>query len=311
MKTKIVNEIDALNLVRDEFNRLLDERIEKNEYNKLLENIPNLKLGQIKKIYEHISESLLNSDEGVNVMRKYIKTIKENKSLKNVYSFYNFIDCVAFPENINTQLNEALACFLLKVNKNEFNEKLNELGNIVSEGVKISNISKFDIEKIIENTNKVYEDVDYLLMNKKTLKNLNEHIQRKTNIINYITEKGNVSVEKNDINENFSNNELVKTINEDLNNINEPWLKELVENITLYNLSNRDYKTLFENYKNECLSIIENVESDKNEFLNKTKLSLIKENLNKKTYNKETFNTDIINLAELKSTLKESNEYEN
>ena len=83
MKSNI-NEIDTLEKVRNEFNRLVAEKIETHKYNDVLENINTLGLGKIRNLYESISDIMLESDNGIKIMRKYVKTIKENKDLKKV-----------------------------------------------------------------------------------------------------------------------------------------------------------------------------------------------------------------------------------
>lgn len=48
-----VEEINNLELVRNEFNRLVNEQIETHKYNDVLENINTLGLGKIRNLYEN------------------------------------------------------------------------------------------------------------------------------------------------------------------------------------------------------------------------------------------------------------------
>ena len=304
MKSNI-NEIDTLEKVRNEFNRLVAEKIETHKYNDVLENINTLGLGKIRNLYESISDIMLESDNGIKIMRKYVKTIKENKDLKKVFSFYDFIDKL----NVDTDsrwnyINEGLKC-LENIDKHSFKMGVKELGNIVSEGVKTSNITRSTIEECINNTNNVYESVDFLILEKPTLKNINERIDAKRVIDSFLDNK-TIIVKESCINDK-TNQELISEINEELFEINESWMKELIEDITLNNLSNKDNKILFENYKNDCLMIIENIINNNDEIEDKSKMFSLKEKLGVKEYNADSFNNDIINLAELKSTLKYEN----
>lgn len=304
MKSNI-NEIDTLEKVRNEFNRLVAEKIETHKYNDVLENINTLGLGKIRNLYESISDIMLESDNGIKIMRKYVKTIKENKDLKKVFSFYDFIDKL----NVDTDsrwnyINEGLKC-LENIDKHSFKMGVKELGNIVSEGVKTSNITRSTIEECINNTNNVYESVDFLILEKPTLKNINERIDAKRVIDSFLDNK-TIIVKESCINDK-TNQELISEINEELSEINESWMKELIEDITLNNLSNKDNKILFENYKNDCLMIIENIINNNDEIEDKSKMFSLKEKLGVKEYNADSFNNDIINLAELKSTLKYEN----
>ena len=304
MKSNI-NEIDTLEKVRNEFNRLVAEKIETHKYNDVLENINTLGLGKIRNLYESISDIMLESDNGIKIMRKYVKTIKENKDLKKVFSFYDFIDKL----NVDTDsrwnyINEGLKC-LENIDKHSFKMGVKELGNIVSEGVKTSNITRSTIEECINSTNNVYESVDFLILEKPTLKNINERIDAKRVIDSFLDNK--TIIVKESYTNDKTNKELISEINEELSEINESWMKELIEDITLNNLSNKDNKILFENYKNDCLMIIENIINNNDEIEDKSKMFSLKEKLGVKEYNADSFNNDIINLAELKSTLKYEN----
>jgi hypothetical protein len=53
--------------------------------------------------------------------------------------------------------------------------------------------------------------------------------------------------------------------------------------------------------------IIENIINNNDEIEDKSKMFSLKEKLGVKEYNVDSFNNDIINLAELKSTLKYEN----
>ena len=184
-----VEEINNLELVRNEFNRLVNEQIETHRYNDVLENINTLGLGKIRNLYENISDTMLESDNGVKVMRKYVKTIKENKDLKKVFSFYNFIDNLDVDSDSRwTYITEGLK-YLDGIDKRNYKKGVKELGNIVSEGVKISNISRNIIEECINNTNNVYESVDFLVLEKPTLKNINEQVNAKNNILSFLDNK--------------------------------------------------------------------------------------------------------------------------
>lgn len=300
-----VEEINNLELVRNEFNRLVNEQIETHKYNDVLENINTLGLGKIRNLYESISDTMLESDNGVKVMRKYVKTIKENKDLKKVFSFYNFIDNLDVDSDSRwTYITEGLK-YLDGIDKRNYKKGVKELGNIVSEGVKISNISRSVIEDCINNTNNVYESVDFLVLEKPTLKNINEQVIAKNSILNFLDSK--IIVVKESYDSDKTNKELISEINDEISEINESWMKELIEDITLNNLSNNGDKVLFENYKNDCLMIIENIVNSDNDVEDKSKMYSLKEKLGNKEYNAETFNNDIINLAELKSTLKYEN----
>ena len=61
-------------------------------------------------------------------------------------------------------------------------------------------------------------------------------------------------------------------------------------------------ETLFETYKNDCISTIDEISDDDN----KSRLFAMKQQLSEKKYNEETLIEDLFNLAELKKTLLEA-----
>lgn len=298
----------SLEDIKDAFIKVLDEHIEVNNFQKLINNIPNLGMGEIITLYESISEKLLESKSGRNVIKKYINIIRENEDLKNVYSFYNFVKTSNINENHEACLNEAINC-IGTINKKKYENGVKKLGEIVSEGVLTTKISKNEINSILENTNTIYSDIDFVLFNKKNIKNINEHVKHKNNVVNFLKENKNIKTELNTTN-NISNKDIINDINEIIGNINESWAKELIENITVNNITQLSNEPLFENYKNDCITLINTIIENENDISSKSQMLSMKENLEKKVYKDDSFYTDIINLAELKTTLNE-NIYEN
>ena len=200
----------SLEEIKDAFIKVLDEHIEIDNFQKLINNIPNLGMGEIITLYESISEKLLESKSGRNVIKNYINIIKENEDLKNVYSFYNFIKMSNINENHEACLNEAINC-IGTINKKNYQNGVKKLGEIVSEGVLTSKISRNEINSILENTNSIYSDIDFILFNKKNIKTINEHVKHKNNVVNYLMENKNIKSETN-TNNNISNKEIINDI---------------------------------------------------------------------------------------------------
>ena len=295
-------ENNTLQKFKEEIVKVLDEHIEKNKLNETIENVSTLEFSKIIALYEAISDKLLDTKNGCNVVKNYIKAIKESEELKNIYSIYNFINN-GVNENQEECLNEALSC-VKPISKKNYTKKLNELGSIVGEGLKVVNLNRSEIENILSNVNTIYEDIDYLLFNKKTLKNVNEHINRKNTIVNFLKE--NKKNNENIVEENVSNKDLLDNINKEMGEIDEVWLKTLFEDITINNLSNNEPLVLFEKYKKECLSKINEILENTSNVYDKSKMSTMKEGLEHKNYKEESFHDDMIKLAELKNTLNES-----
>ena len=303
-----VNDIDTLKKIQTEFNRVINEHIDAHSYNETIRNISNLNLGELKKLYESISVQLLESENGRKIMRNYISLIKENTDLKKMFELYNYIDNININCDYDKYLYESVSC-TKGINKKEFTKNLKKLSNIISEGVKLCKLSKNDIENCVNATNKIYENIDFIVFNKKNLKNLNEHIEKEKNIISYI-ENHYKCINENEYH-NISNKEIIQNLNNEINENDEQYLKKLIEDITIYNLSNNDLSLLFEDYKNECIETIDSILLTETEIEKKTKMLNMKNNLSDKLYCENTFYNDIINLSELKTTLKDIIQNEN
>ena len=97
--------------------------------------------------------------------------------------------------------------------------------------------------------------------------------------------------------------ELIGDFDKLFTNDIEIWESTAIKDISLAELSGKDKKRVFEEYKSECLSIIEENLNEK-DAENSSRFQGMKEKLLKKEFNSDTIVEDILMLSELKHVLK-------
>ncbi len=299
--------IETLNKFQKELDSLIKREIGALQLREAIENIPNLPFYKMVKLFESIEHKMLDSKGGKKILKKYIKTIKESADLKSLYELRNFIN-KGISNEINEGvgadiiLNEAIKCYE-GVDFSNLNTNTKKLGEIISEAVVECGCSKDDILNVANEDNVVLESFDYIITNKKNLKNISEYMNNFAKVSNFLSE--NISVSNNIYNDTFDAKSVSNDINKTIDEASEKWQKELTEKVTLFTLSNKNMSELFEEYKGECLKKINEIIEETADVSEKSRFINMKENLNKKNYNTSTFSEDISVLAELKNTLFE------
>ena len=293
-----IDTIDELIKLKESFVNTITKKINEKEINKRIESINSLNIGGLKALFEGVSLNLYNLDN-ISLISKYAKVIKENKSLLNTYRLYE--SCNKYHENPELWIKNAFE-IVDKCNKNKLNEGLDKLRNIIKKCVKESQISYSEFDKIIEeNKNTINENFDYIVSNKKSFNNLDDYTKNMLAIVESINKSNNI------LKENIENieNVNVKNINNILSEATNDWVKDLAKKVALFEMEGKELTDLFEEYKNECISIInESIDNDNCDIELSTRLLGIKQHLDEKQYNKEIIYDDLVNLAELKENLK-------
>lgn len=288
-----------LNL-KESFSKIIDKEISKKKLQERFSSIDCLNIGQIKQLFESISVDLYNSEKGKTIIKDYVKTIKENKSLKDCYTLY---------ENLNkftTETNNAVIIPLLENISNSINvEKLCQGEKYLTKILKEGCLSVcFDVDKFNDTINKnsdLNESFDKLIKGNTNSKSLLERSEAFSKVINYINE--NKSVSKGGV-ETKTKNEFLEGVEDILKENLEPWEKDVIRDVSLNKISGKDNQVLFEEYKQKCIDTIDGlIKSDNIEEYNR--FSLMKEQISGKQYDSEKFNDDIFMLSELHYTLND------
>lgn len=303
MKHLDLKNIDDLERLRNELNKVIGEHISKREKEALIENIGTLGFSKIKEIFECVAPKLIETKKGAKLTRKYVKLMKESKDLKAACNIHKMLREAHSFSDSNMLLSEAISLVKREVDFKNIDANLNKMASIVSECVVVSEMSKNELEEIINTKNTISESIDYLLFNEKTLKNIDNYLENFTNVSTFISENKN---NEEPVIEGTPK-DVVEEITENVNGADNIWEKKLLEDITLMYLSNGSEHDLFEAYVNKCVDTINSILSESSDVLTTSKMTQMKENLMNKKYMAESFATDMQNLAELNYTLNEVN----
>ena len=243
--------------------------------------------GIIYNVFEQNIENLWDTKDGKKIVKECYNLIKSNKVLNEQFKIYDMFEKAQNVEDVKDFVNEAsniIKTFDKKLVM-ENNEKL----------IKFIRDKKLDeYVDIPEETENLYEAIEYIVLNKKTYDNVNDFVKAQNVITEHI-----IKNQKNNIVENkltsaeFENKieEIEKEITENINQEEKTLLDRFLTN------KKQNKKEVFENYKRKTLrkirEMIENSEdSDKSQW------NKIYENVSSKNFS-ENMSENITNCAEM------------
>ena len=243
--------------------------------------------GIIYNVFEQNIENLWNTKAGKKIVKECYNLIKSNKVLNEQFKIYDMFEKAQNVENVKDFVNEA-SNIIKKFDKKlvmENNEKL----------IKFIRNKKLDeYVDIPEETENLYEAIEYLVLHKKTYDNVNDFVKAQNVITEHI-----IKNQKNNIVENkltsveFEDKieEAEKEINENINQEEKTLLDRFLTT------KNQNKKEVFENYKRKTLrKIKEMIESS--EDSDKSQWNKIYENVSSKNFS-ENMSENITNCAEM------------
>ena len=243
--------------------------------------------GIIYNVFEQNIENLWDTKEGKKIVKECYNLIKSNKVLNEQFKIYDMFEKAQNVEDVKDFVNEAsniIKTFDKKLVM-ENNEKL----------IKFIRNKKLDeYVDIPEETENLYEAIEYLVLHKKTYDNVNDFVKAQNVITEHI-----IKNQKNNIVENkltsaeFENKieEVEKEITENINQEEKTLLDRFLTN------KKQKKKEVFENYKRKTLrKIKEMIESS--EDSDKSQWNKIYENVSSKNFS-ENMSENITNCAEM------------
>lgn len=301
MKNTTFKTIGDFQRLKESLNDVIDKRITKMKLEECINSFNSLSFSCLNEIFKNTVDKLYETKEGKRLIKKYVKTIKESNDLKKVYSIYNIVNS---PNKIDdgTLFIKGSMSLIKEIDKKNYSDSLSSISDIVKECVVSANL---DIETIEKLKSKYYgsinESLDYVLFNKMDTNNVVEYTNDLSRITNFINE--NKKHENDLMVEGKSICELIGDFDKLFTNDIEIWESTAIKDISLAELSGKDKKDIFEEYKSECLSIIEENLNEK-DAENSSRFQGMKEKLMKKEFNSDTIVEDILMLSELKHVLK-------
>lgn len=299
MKKNIIKDSNDLIKLKESFNKAFDTQIRAKQIEERVSNLNKLGFGEIKSLFEGISDKLFDTNK--DCVAKYIKTIKENKELKTLYILF---ENTLKPEHVNDTnlLVSSIVAISEGINKKTLNEGIKKLQSILKEAIIKSNITSDEFDSLLNENKEINESLSYILTNKKTAKNLFEHTNKVHAVVSYINENMNSDNVLNNDASGKTKTELINDLNEAIS-CDTPWETEAIRDLTICYLSESNSEDLFNKYKDDCISLLNEKIEDANSIEEGIRFSTMKESLSKKEFDKSKLKESILTLAELKYTL--------
>lgn len=276
---------DELNKVKNDFLAECLVRENKIAVTQLLAKINNF--CDAKAMFESIAPSLISMKSGKQLINKYINIIKENKSLKTLYAYYEGLSKNETPISKKTYITEALSLGN-NINQKEYLNGVKSIIGVITESFKILG-DEFVLKNVSHNETSsiIGESLCYLSSTNKNIKNLNDYIKHIDIVSENITENKNT-----DINVDMTLDEIISNALT-TENVN---IKEIFES--------ENKEESFNKNKQLCLEMISSEKTKTKDEEVLKKLNEIESKLSNKTYQFESFTKDMFYMTELQEMLK-------
>jgi hypothetical protein len=249
--------------------------------------------GNIKDTFKNlVVESVIKKDEkGKKLFSKFLKTIKENKTLKDQYLIYSNLQ--------NSKFDDVVEAKEFVKENIELLKGLNE-GHIVKGNEFFLKLLKGN--QIVKENQEFYNKVSYLVNTEKTPSN----IKKINESINYIVkpmlekEEEEVFTETVDLPPSVLTKLMVNKFNTKYSDISESE-KEIIK--TVLNGTNEDKENIYNKLKRECIDGIDTKLNESSDLELKDKLLKVKDKLLNSGFNLDTFSTDISKFYDLKESI--------
>jgi hypothetical protein len=251
--------------------------------------------GNIKDTFKSlVVESIIRKDDkGKKLFSKFLKTIKENKTLKDQYLIYSNLQNTKFDDPVQAREFVKENISLLKnLNKNHIT-KGNDFFLKLLKG-----------NKIIKENDSFYKDILFLVESEITPSNVKKVNESTNNIVRLTLEKEEVEevvTESLDLPPSVLTKLAVNKFNSRYSDISESE-KEIIK--TVLNGSNEDKENIYKKLKRECIDTIDNKLNESSDLDLKDKLLKVKDKLLNTNYSLDTFSTDISKIYDLNESIK-------
>ena len=272
--------------------------------NELKENLTSAPLYTTKHIFESISKDFYNTPKGKKILKEYIDTIKKNNSLRKAFIIFENMNKPQSVLSPDLFVNENLS-FMQEIKLSEYKAGLKKINNIIRESIELAALNTEELEELIkESETDEAEAIDYLINNRKTLKNIAEYTNKVSTLTESVKNK-RIFKSEDALSESLNISDLLKMINESVSGLGKEEANA-VKDLTLISLSGKDGKEIYETYKNKCKDILEEAVKNEEALETRSRFQRMLGQINERNYNKSTLNEDVLNFARLYATLKEN-----
>jgi len=251
--------------------------------------------GNIKDTFKNlVIESVIKkNDRGKKLFSKFLKTIKENETLKNQYLIYSNLQNSKFDDSIQAREFVKENISLLKKLNKEHITKGNDFFLKLLKG-----------NEIIKENDSFYKDILFLVESEITPFNVKKVNESTNNIVKLMLEKEEVEevvTESIDLPPSVLTKLAVNKFNSKYSDITESE-KEIIK--TVLNGSNENKEETFNKLKRECIDTIDNKLNESSDLDLKDKLLKVKDKLLNTNFSLDNFNTDISKIYDLNESIK-------
>ena len=272
--------------------------------NELKENLTSAPLYTTKHIFESISKDFYNTPKGKKILKEYVDTIKKNNSLRKAFIIFENMNKPQSVLSPDLFVNENLS-FMQEIKLSEYKAGLKKINNIIRESIELAALNTEELEELIkESETDEAEAIDYLINNRKTLKNIAEYTNKVSTLTESVKNK-RIFKSEDALSESLTISDLLNMINESVSGLGREEANA-VKDLTLISLSGQDGKEIYETYKNKCKDILEEAVKNEEALETRSRFQRMLGQINERNYNKSTLNEDVLNFARLYATLKEN-----
>lgn len=290
---KSIKNIDELTSLQQALNEACEERRVVLNVNDEANNLEFPSYLFIKESFENMADKLFTSKKGRKLIGRYIREHKNNKELSKLFHIYENISKADKTINTITLIQE-MKNMVGNINDEKLNKGVESLKAIIRESYKVIGVEAKNL--LSENTNNdICQYVDYVFKNDVKIDNVVKYNKCINEIKNHIDKNSVSGVQFTSVNVN-NIDEAYKRYNEILSEDN-VIIKEIKESA--------NKQDVFEKYKAECLTVLEQSIKTDIDQASCDKLFEFKTKIMNKTYNEETLGLDIANFIELKETIKQ------
>ena len=203
--------------------------------------------GVIYNVFEQNIDNIYQDESKKHIIKEVYDMIKNDKLLNEQFKIYDMFEKTTDVENVKDFVNETINII------NGFDKKqIKECNEKLIKVIKDNKLNEY--VDIPEETENLYEAIEYVILNKKTLDNVNNFIKAQNVIAEHIEKNQKESLEENKKSLSFESfkNDLDKEEKKLQENINEDEKKLL----DMFTDPKTNKRAVFENYKSETLNKI-------------------------------------------------------
>ena len=251
----------------------------------------NKNFGAIYKVFENNTKGMLRNKSSKKQLSNIIKTIKENKVLKDEFSAYNAFTNPVNVGNTDNYVTESIS-LIAHYSPKTLKENNEKLINLFREYKLNENVVINDEEQ------ELYENIEYLITNPKSFTNIAKYESIYSNLCDYVNENKIERGEKMNLDEAYDAlmNDVVDKYKTTLNEDEIKLIRDVTTNET------KAKKLFFEN-KNKVIELIKKEALTENQE-EKQEWETLLENINGKVYEPNTALANIAEFIELRNELE-------